>query len=54
MIYVVKSPLNPVKIAYLCRWSDADGRQHSRRLTDDEAARVLLERPRNKRTAEDK
>ncbi len=50
MIYVAKNPLKPGKITYLCRWRDADGRQHTRRLTDDESARVLLEQPRGKRT----
>ncbi len=50
MIYVVKNPLKPAKISYLCRWRDADGRRQTRRLTPEESARVLLERPRGKRT----
>jgi hypothetical protein len=50
MIYVAKNPLKPAKITYLCRWRDADGRQQTRRLTHEESARVLLERPRGKRT----
>jgi hypothetical protein len=50
MIYVAKNPLKPGKITNLCRWRDADGRQQTRRLTDEESARVLLERPSGKRT----
>jgi hypothetical protein len=49
MIYVAKSPLKPAKLAYLCRWRDADGRRQTHRLTHEESARVLLERPRGKR-----
>jgi hypothetical protein len=51
MIYVAKSPPKPAKITYLCRWRDADGRQQTHRLTHEESARVLLERPRGKRAS---
>ena len=54
MIYVAKNPLKPAKITYLCRWRDADGRQQTRRMTDDESAQLLLERPRDKRTGKAK
>jgi hypothetical protein len=50
MIYVAKNPLRPAKVTYFCRWRDADGRQQTRRLTHEESARLLLERPRGKRT----
>ena len=49
MIYVAKTPLKPAKITYVCRWRDADDGRQTRRLTHEESARVLLERPRGKR-----
>jgi hypothetical protein len=50
MIYVAKNPLKPAKIIYLCRWRDTDGHRQTRRLTHEGSARVLLGRPRGKRT----